>query len=169
MKTILDSVIIGFMGVSGVEMIVLLFIIGIIVAIIGIIVAIISIFKFKGNSSVSFKSSKTKADVIKVVEKQFEVLGNISVSSSGGINVKGSKFTGFGYKTNIQGRVSDNNGKFSVSIDFQAKLEFAGFALAICLFPIGLLVLILPNNAKGDMQRKSEQALTEIKSILNEK
>lgn len=124
---------------------------------------------FKGNSSVSFKSSKTKADVIKIVEEQLETLGNVSVSSSGGINVTGSKFTGFGYKTNIEGRVSDRDGRFTVNIDFEAKPEVAGWAVAICLFPIGLAVMILPNNAKGDMQRKSDQALQEIKSILDEK
>ena len=82
---------------------------------------------FKGNSSVSFKSSKTKADVIKVVEEQLENMGNVSVSSSGGINVTGSKFQGFGYETNIEGRVSDRDG------------------------------------------RKADQALAEIKSILDEK
>jgi hypothetical protein len=30
-------------------------------------------------------------------------------------------------------------------------------------------VFILPNNAKSDMQRKADQALSEIKSILDEK
>ena len=123
---------------------------------------------FKGSSSVSFKSSKTKADVIKVVEEQLEILGNVSVSSSG-INVTGSKFTGFGYKTNIEGRVSDRDGRFTVNVDFEAKPEVGGWAVAICCFPIGLAVMILPNNAKGDMQRKSDQALQEIKSILDEK
>lgn len=124
---------------------------------------------FKGNSSVSFKSSKTKADVIKVVEEQLEILGNVSVSSSGGINVTGSKFTGFGYKTNIEGRVSDRDGRYTVNIDFEAKPETAGWVVTICFFPLGALVMILPNNAKDDMQRKADQALAEIKSILDEK
>lgn len=124
---------------------------------------------FKGNSSVSFKSSKTKEDVIKIVEEQLEIMGNVSVTSSGGINVSGSKFSGFGYDTNIEGRVSDRDGRFSVNIDFEAKPATVGWLIAICFCPIGLAVLILPNNAKGDMQRKSEQALQEIKSILDEK
>ena len=124
---------------------------------------------FKGNSSVSFKSSKTKAEVLKVVEEQIEILGNVSVSSSGGINVTGSKFSGFGFKSIIEGRVNDRDGRFSVNIDFEAKPETVGWAIAICFFPLGALVMILPNNAKGDMQRKSDQALAEIKSILDEK
>ena len=76
---------------------------------------------FKGNSSVSFKSSKTKADVIKIVEEQLENMGNVSVSSSGGINITGSKFSGFGYDTNIEGRVNERDGRFTVNIDFEAK------------------------------------------------
>ncbi len=124
---------------------------------------------FKGNSSVSLKSSKTKADVIKIVEEQLENMGNVSVSSSGGINITGSKFSGFGYDTNIEGRVNERDGRFSVNIDFEAKPATAGWIVAICFFPIGLAVFILPNNAKGDMQRKADQALSEIKSILDEK
>ncbi len=124
---------------------------------------------FKGNSSVSFKSSKTKADVIKVVEEQLENMGNVSVSSSGGINITGSKFSGFGYETNIEGRVSERDGRFSVNIDFEAKPATAGWVITICFFPIGAAVMILPYNAKGDMQRKADQALQEIKSILDEK
>ena len=71
---------------------------------------------FKGNSSVSFKSSKTKADVIKIVEEQLENMGNVSVSSSGGINITCSKFSGFWYNTNIQGRVNELDGRFSFNI-----------------------------------------------------
>ena len=124
---------------------------------------------FKGNSSVSFKSSKTKADVIKVVEEQLESLGNVSLSSSGGINITGSRFSGFGYDTNIQGRVNERDGRFSINIDFEAKPGTAGWIVAICFFPLGCAVFILPNNAKSDMQRKADQALNEIKSILDEK
>ena len=124
---------------------------------------------FKGNSSVSFKSSKQKADVIKIVEEELATLGTVSVTSSGGINVTGSKFTGFGYKTTIEGRVTDREGRYTVNVDFEAKPEIAGWAVTVCFFPIGAAVMILPNNAKGDMQRKADQALAEIKSVLEEK
>lgn len=124
---------------------------------------------FKGNASISFKSSKTKADVIKVVEEQLESMGNVSLSSSGSINITGSRFSGFGYDTNIQGRVNERDGRFSINIDFEAKPGTAGWIVAICFFPLGCAVFILPNNAKSDMQRKADQALSEIKSILDEK
>ena len=117
----------------------------------------------------SFKSSKTKAEVISIVEEQLENMGNVSVSSSGGLNITGSKFSGFGYDTNIEGRVNERDGRFTVNIDFEAKPAIVGWIIAICFFPLGCAVFILPSNAKGDMQRKADQALSEIKSILDEK
>jgi hypothetical protein len=123
---------------------------------------------FKGNSSVSFKSSKTKAEVIKVVEEQLEVLGNVSIQTSGGFNITGTKFSGFGYETSMEGRVSDSNGRFTVNVDLEAKPAIVGWAITICFFPVGAAVMILPLNAKGDMQRKVDQALAEVKSIFDE-
>lgn len=124
---------------------------------------------FNGNASVSFKSSKPKADVIKVVEEQLETMGTVSVSSSGGITITGSRFNGFSYKPSIEGRVSDREGRYTVNLDFQAKPDVMGWIIAICAFPLGLAVLILPNNAKSDIQRKADQALAEIKAILEER
>jgi hypothetical protein len=124
---------------------------------------------FKGSTSISFKSSKSKAEVIKIVEEQLQIMGFVSISSSGGISITGSRFSGFGYETYIEGRVNENDGKFSVHIDFQAKPATIGWIIAICFFPIGCAVFILPSNAKGDMQRKADQALSEIRSILDEK
>ena len=124
---------------------------------------------FSGNVSMSFKSSKSMEEVIKVVEEQLEVLGMPMVSSSGGITINGSRFNGFGYTPSIEGRISNREGKFSVTLDFQAKPDIMGWAIAICAFPIGVAVFILPNNAKSEIQRKSDQALAEIKAILDEK
>jgi hypothetical protein len=123
---------------------------------------------FSGNSSMSFSSSKPMAEVIKVVEDQLEVLGMPSISSSGGITVNGSRFNGFSYTPSIEGRISNREGKYSVTLDFQAKPDIMGWAIAICAFPIGVAVFILPNNAKSDMQRKADMALAEIKAILDE-
>ena len=124
---------------------------------------------FKGNSSISFKSSKTKVDVISIVEEELQIMGNVSLAQSGLINITGSKFSGFSYETNIEGKLNERDGRFSVNIDFEAKLTITGWIIAICLFPIGLAIMILPNNAKGEIQRKADLALHEIKSILDEK
>ncbi len=124
---------------------------------------------FSGNVSMSFKSSKSMEEVIKVVEEQLEVLGMPMVSSSGGITINGSRFNGFGYTPSIEGRISNREGKYSVTLDFQAKPDIIAWAIGICFFPIGFALFILPNNAKSEIQRKSDQALAEIKAILDEK
>jgi len=124
---------------------------------------------FNGNVTMSFKSSKPMTEVVKVVEEQLEVLGMPMVSSTGGITVNGSRFKGFSYNPSIEGRISNREGKYSVTLDFQAKPDIMGWAIAICLFPIGLAVFILPNNAKSEIQRKADQALGEIRAILSEK
>jgi hypothetical protein len=124
---------------------------------------------FSGNVTMSFKSSKPMTEVVKVVEEQLEVLGMPMVSASGGITVNGSRFNGFSYNPSIEGRISNREGKYSVTLDFQAKPDIMGWAIAICAFPIGVAVFILPNNAKSEIQRKADQALGEIKAILDEK
>lgn len=124
---------------------------------------------FSGNVSISFKCSKSMQDVIKVVEEELETLGLPMVSSSGGITINGSRFNGFSYDPSIEGRISNRDGKFSITLDFQAKPSVIGWVIAVCLFPIGLAVFILPNNAKSEIQRKADHALAEIKSILDEK
>ena len=116
----------------------------------------------------SFNSSKPMAEVVKVVEEQLEVLGMPSVSSSGGITINGSRFNGFSYNPSIEGRISNREGKYSVALYFKAEPDIMGWAIAICALPIGVAVFILPNNAKSEIQRKSDQALAEIKAILDE-
>jgi hypothetical protein len=124
---------------------------------------------FNGNASLSFNSTKNKAEVIKVVEEQLEIMGTVSVSSAGGITITGSRFNGFSYKPSIEGRVIDRDGRYTINMDFQAKPDAIGWLIAICCFPLGCAIFILPNNAKSDMQRKADQALAEIKAILDEK
>ena len=124
---------------------------------------------FNGNSLVSFKSSKSKADVFKIVEEELESMGTVSITSSGGITINGSRFNGFGFKTNIEGRISERDGRFSIHLDYQAKPEIIAWIIAICFFPIGAAILILPNNAKENMQRKADLTFSEIKSILEER
>jgi hypothetical protein len=104
-----------------------------------------------------------------VVEESLEPMGTVSISSSGGITITGSRFSGFSYKPSIEGRVTDRDGRFTVNLDFQAKPDVMGWIIAVCAFPLGLAVFILPNSAKGDMQRKADQSLSEIKSGLDEK
>lgn len=121
---------------------------------------------FTGNSSVTFTTSREKAEVYKEIEDLLEALGTVHISSSGGITISGSRFQGFSYKPNIDGRVSEREGRYTVNLDFQAKPDTMGWLIAICAFPIGLAIFILPNKAKAEIQRKSDHALSEVKSTF---
>jgi hypothetical protein len=124
---------------------------------------------FNGNSSLSFNTSMSMLDVVKIVEEQLEIMGTVNISPAGGITITGSRFNGFSYKPSIEGRIIQREGRFTVNLDFQAKPDTIGWLIAICCFPLGCAIFILPNNAKSDMQRKADQALAEIKAILDKK
>jgi len=121
---------------------------------------------FTGNSSVTFNSSKEKSEVYRELEELLETLGIVHISSSGGITITGSRFNGFSYKPSIDGRVTEREGRYTINLDFQAKPDTMGWLIAICGFPIGLAIFILPNNAKAEIQRKADHALSEVKSVF---
>lgn len=118
---------------------------------------------FKGNASTRFETSKPKEEIYQEVEHILDTLGSATVSSSGTISIAEGKFSGFGYTAEFDGRIIERNGTYTVDLDFQATPNIISWIIAICLFPIGLAILILPYNAKGDMQRKSERVMDDLK------
>jgi len=123
---------------------------------------------FKGNSRISFASTKSIEEIHETILEELENLGNSSISSSGNINIANTRYTGFGFTSNIIGRVSERNNKYSLDLDFECKPEPFSWFIAICFFPLGAAIMILPYNAKSEVQRKLDQTLTEIKKILEE-
>ena len=122
---------------------------------------------FNGDVSVSFRTSKVD-EVSRTVEECLEILGNVAISDSGGITITGSRFDGFGYSTEIVGRLRERDGTVTISLDIQAKPEIVAWAIGVCLFPLGCAIFILPANAKSEIVRKAHQALGEMKSILRD-
>jgi hypothetical protein len=124
---------------------------------------------FNGNSSVNFKCSKDLDSVIKESEDYLDILGVTNFSKSGSFTISSQKFSGFGYNSNIEGRITNRDGKYNVSVDFQVKPTVITWLIAICFFPFGLLIFLSPSNAKKEINNKIEQALRDIKSSLDEK
>lgn len=124
---------------------------------------------FNGNSTVSFNTTKSKDEIIKIVEEQLEDLGGTTISSTGGISIQSSRYNGTGFASSIYGRLNERDGRYTVSIDYEVKLVTLGWVIVVCFFPIGLALLLLPNNTKSDIERKLERSLSEIKAILNDK
>ena len=124
---------------------------------------------FNGNSTVSINTTKSKEEVIKIIEEQLEDIGATTISNTGGITIQSSRYNGTGFESTIYGRLNERDGKFTVSIDYEVKLVTLGWVIVVWFFPIGLALLLLPNNTKGDIERKIERSLSEIKAILNER
>jgi hypothetical protein len=124
---------------------------------------------FNGNSTVSFNTTKSKEQITKVLEEQLEDIGPTTISSTGGITIQSSRYNGTGFSTTLYGRLNERDGRYSVTIDYEVKVGTLGWVIVICFFPIGLAFLILPNNTKGELERKLERSLSEIKSILHER
>jgi len=118
---------------------------------------------FNGDIQISFESTKNKEELIKIIEQELENIGSCSASASGGIEVSGGKYSGAFHKTTIDGRLSERDNRYTIQIEFKAKPSVLAWVICICAFPFGLAVLYFPNAAKGDVQRKLEQAFNEIK------
>lgn len=124
---------------------------------------------FKGNASARFTASKPQDAVYKEVEQSLDVLGRATVSSSGTISISEGKFSGFGYKAEFNGRIVERDGTYTLDLDFEAKPEIIAWIIAICLFPIGLAILVLPYGAKGDIQKKADRVMDDLKYALEKK
>jgi len=124
---------------------------------------------FKGNASARFTASKPQDAVYKEVEESLHVLGHATVSSSGTISISEGKFSGFGYRAEFNGKIIERDGTYTLDLEFEAKPEIIAWIISICFFPFGLLILILPYNAKGDIQRKANRVMDDLIYALEEK
>ena len=118
---------------------------------------------FSGSSDIAFQSTQSPQQVFAQIEECLESLGRVSMDESGSFEIGGAKFDGFGYKSTIDGSVRSKEGRYMVNVDWSVKPEILGWLIVICFFPIGLLVLLLPYNAKSEIERKVERALSSLK------
>jgi hypothetical protein len=116
---------------------------------------------FKANSSTSFKTDKPKTEVFKVIEENLETLGSVEISDNGVIKINASKNSSFSHDCMIDGKVREKDGKYSIDIDVEAKPTVVLWVLALC--GIGLIMLILPYMAKGELSKKADRALDNIR------
>jgi hypothetical protein len=118
---------------------------------------------FSGSTDVTFESAKPPQEVVGQIKECLESLGRFSIDKSGQFEIGGTKFNGFGFKSKIDGTVRAKDGRYSVNVDWTAKPEIVAWLLAICLFPFGLAIFLLPYNAKSEIERKVEKALSALK------
>ncbi len=121
---------------------------------------------FRGNLSIRINTSKSQEEVYNHVEDALEDLGRTSISNSGTISVLGSKFTGFGFASEIEGRIVKREDYYNLDLDFNSKPEILSWIIALCFFPVGMAMFILPYNAKGEFDKKAKRILNDLKYDL---
>lgn len=112
---------------------------------------------FKGTQNLAFKTEIPQAKVFEIIEEELRILGSVNVSNVGMIQINSSKFNGFAYETNIEGLINVKEDRYTIQLDYESKLNTVGWLILICLFwlyGLGLLVLIFPGMAKGEIAKK---------------
>jgi hypothetical protein len=118
---------------------------------------------FKGSQNTNFKSDSPKEKVFDTIQSNLETLGSVHISDNGQIKINASRFNGFAHDSEITGIVREKEGKYSVELDWEAKPKWLIVIIAaLCLFGLGLALLILPFVANNDMQKKASSALDSI-------
>jgi len=110
----------------------------------------------------TIKSKKKLVDFLKELKDELENIGTPKISKKGVINVSCDRMNNFASKVLIDGRVKKKDGKYRVELDFEIKPEIITWIIAICCFPIGLLIFVLPYNLKSDVLRKIENVMNNL-------
>lgn len=124
---------------------------------------------FRDNLSIRINTSKSEEEVYNLVEDALEDLGRTSISNSGTIRISDSKFNGFGFVTEIDGRIVKRDDYYNLDLDFNSKPEILSWIIAICFFPIGAAIFVLPYNAKSEINKKANRILNDLKYDLEKK
>jgi len=123
---------------------------------------------FKSFISKRIETTKSKDEIYNLLEDRLHDLGHTEVSSNGRFTMSGARFNGFGYTSNIEGKIKENDNSYTVNIDVNMKPEIIAWIILICFFPIGALVLFLPYNANNEIEAKLKNALEDLKYDIEE-
>lgn len=121
---------------------------------------------FRSNLSIRINTTKSQEDVYNIVEDALEDLGRTSISNSGNISISSFKFDGFGFTTDIDGRLVKRDDYYNLDLDFNSKPEILAWIIALCLFPVGLAIFFLPYNANNEIDKKANRILNDLKYDL---
>ena len=121
---------------------------------------------FRGNLSIRINTLKSTEEVFNSAEDALEDLGRTSISNSGNITIAGSKFDGFGFATDFDGRLVKRDDYYHLDLNYNAKPEVLSWLIAICLFPVGAAIFVLPHNAKSEIEKKANRILNDLKYDL---
>jgi hypothetical protein len=117
---------------------------------------------FRKSSSLRVKTLKSKSEVNNIIEECFFSFGNVTIYPSGSMMVSSSNSSGFAYEAVIDGYVRERDGGYIIEVTVNSKPSIVAWLIAICFFPLGALIFLLPFNAKDEMSRKIDRILGDI-------
>lgn len=119
---------------------------------------------FKGSQSTNFKTEVPQEKVYEIVQDQLETIGSVEISDRGIIKINASKFSGFSHSCEITGTIRAKENKYTIELEWEAKPNWTIVILAaLCLFGVGLVLLIFPHTANNDMLKKCASTLDNIR------
>jgi len=119
---------------------------------------------FKGNQSTNFKSELPKDKVYETITDSLETIGSVIISERGHIKINASRFSGFAHDCEITGVIRDKDGKYFVELEWESTPKWVIIIIAaLCLFGVGLALLVFPILANNDIQKKATSALDNIR------
>lgn len=129
---------------------------------------------FKGQETITFTTDKTLDAITDVVEDGLQGLGKVNVSKQGAIDVEPrSKYKTTFTEVNFEGSLEHskkNPEQWSLTVSFDSKPTIACWIVAVLgttMLCFGFLVLLIPFNAKKNVQRELTRALHRIQDELS--
>lgn len=119
---------------------------------------------FQGEELVRFRSDLSREKLFEVIEDSFRRLGSVSIFERGEFEISGGKFKSFATDVKIEGRLSKGRtkGEWDLTINYKVAPSPACWAIVavgfLFLF-LGMLILIIPYQAKSEVQRGVESAV----------
>lgn len=119
---------------------------------------------FKGSLSTNFKTDQSKEKVYENIQDQLESLGSVELSDRGIIKINASKFSGFAHDCVIEGKIRERENKYTVELEWEANPNWGlVIIVSLCLFGLGLVLLIFPYMANADIQKRAASVLDNIR------
>jgi|GEM_PF-2712505 len=124
---------------------------------------------FQESHSIRFKSNKSFDEVLDVIEDEFDRMSACNTTADGYIDMKSTRFSGFGYKMNVFGRLKKRKDTYKLDMTWDARPSVFAWILGFLFFPIGFLTFLIAHSKKGEMTRKMEDAMDDIQYEIEEK
>jgi hypothetical protein len=93
-------------------------------------------------------------------------LGRVTFNGDSQFSIDASAFSSALHQSKIEGSIREKEGKYQIFLDYSSSFTTLGwivFIICVLLWLIGLLWLLMPANAKGNIRKKAERVFEGIR------